>query len=213
MDAKLSCLLKGLTGVIFGGLALVVPGPVIAFFTGIFWVLLVTGIAFCVLIAITSHAEESFFWFLCSAGLLVIGIIETVFPKSLSLIFVLVIAVLAFYAGYSGISSALTRPRSKYYLVAGVIVSSLVLLYLFISYVPAMSSIIVMTVVGTFSFVLGLFAIVMGLTMKEGEAAPLPPHVLILKTCGLPTKTDGRDIPQTVTPDQSPVKPEEKPPQ
>ena len=28
MDAKLSCLLKGLIGVIFGGLALVVPGPV-----------------------------------------------------------------------------------------------------------------------------------------------------------------------------------------
>ena len=28
MDAKLSSLLKGLIGVIFGGLALVVPGPV-----------------------------------------------------------------------------------------------------------------------------------------------------------------------------------------
>ena len=53
----------------------------------------------------------------------------------------------------SGISFALTRPRSKYYLVAGVIVSSVVLLYIFIRFVPAMSTIIIMTVVGTFSFV------------------------------------------------------------
>ena len=44
MDAKLSSLLKGLIGVIFGGLALVVPGPVPSFSEGIFWVLLVTGI-------------------------------------------------------------------------------------------------------------------------------------------------------------------------
>ena len=213
MDAKLSCLLKGLIGVIFGGLALVVPGPVLAFVTGIFWVLLVTGIVLCVLIAITSHMEESFFWFLCSAGLLVIGIIEALFPNSLSLIFVLAVAVLAFYAGYSGMSSAPTRPRSKYFLVVGVIVTSVVLLCLFIYYVPAMSTIILMTVVGTFSLVLGLFAIFVGLAMKEGAEAPVPPHVFILSTCGIPIKTAGRDTPQTGTPVNLPVKPEEKPPQ
>ena len=56
MDAKLSCLLKGLIGVIFGGLALTVPGPLLAFFLGIFWIILVTGIVLCVLVAITSPA-------------------------------------------------------------------------------------------------------------------------------------------------------------
>jgi uncharacterized membrane protein HdeD (DUF308 family) len=210
MDAKLSCLLKGLIGVIFGGLALVVPGPVLEFFTGIFWVLLVTGIVFCVLIAITSHAEESFFWFLCSAGLLVIGIIEMLFPNFLSLIFILAVAVLAFYAGYSGISFALTRPRSKYYLVTGVIVSSVILLYIFIRFVPAMSDILIMTVVGTFSFVLGLFAIFMGLTVKEGEAAPVPAHVLFLKKCGLPVKPEGKEAPSAGTSDQPGGKLDEK---
>jgi uncharacterized membrane protein HdeD (DUF308 family) len=212
MDAKLSCLLKGLIGVIFGGLALVVPGTVLEFFKGIFWLLLVTGIVFCVLIAITSVAEESFLWFLFSAGLIVVGIIEMLFPNFLSFIFVLVVAVLAFYAGYSGISFALTRPRSKYYLVASVIVSSLILLYIFITFVPAMSAVIIMTVVGTFSFVLGLFAIVMGLTIKEGEAAPIPPHVLILKTCGLPVKFAGTQVPSAGTEDPSCGQPDEKPP-
>ena len=128
-------------------------------------------------------------------------------------IFVLAVAVLAFYAGYSGMSSAPTRPRSKYFLVVGVIVTSVVLLCLFIYYVPAMSTIILMTVVGTFSLVLGLFAIFVGLAMKEGAEAPVPPHVFILSTCGIPIKTAGRDTPQTGTPGQSPVKPEEKPPQ
>jgi len=213
MDAKLSSLLKGLIGVIFGGLALVVPGPVLSFFEGIFWVLLVTGIVLCALIAITSRVDESFFWFLCAAGLLVIGIIETFFPNTISLVLVLTVAVLAFYAGYSGISFALTRPRSKYYLVAGVIVSSVVLLYIFIRFVPAMSTIIIMTVVGTFSFVLGLFAILMGLTMKEGEAEPIPPHVFILSTCGIPIKTTGNDAPQPTTPDPSSgQQPKENPP-
>ena len=66
-----------------------------------------------------------------------------------------------------------------------------------------MSAVIIMTVVGTFSFVLGLFAIVMGLTIKEGDAAPVPPHILILKTCGIPVKSAGTQVPSADTPDQS----------
>jgi len=188
MDAKLSCLLKGLAGVIFGGLALVVPGPVLAFFTGIFWVLLIAGIIICALIAITSLTEESLFWFLCSAALLVIGIIEMLFPSSLSFVFVLAIAVLAFYAGYTGISCALTRKETKHYLVGAVIASSVILLYIFLTFVPAMRAFIVMTVVGTISFVLGLFAIFIGITLKEGDEMPVPPHTFIINSCRLPTK-------------------------
>lgn len=189
MDAKLSCLLKGLAGVIFGGLALVVPGPVLAFFTGIFWVLLIAGIIICALIAITSLTDESLFWFLCSAALLVIGIIEMLFPSSLSFVFVLAIAVLAFYAGYTGISCALTRKETKHYLVGAVIASSVILLYIFLTFVPAMRSFIVMTVVGTISFVLGLFAIFIGLTLKEGDEVPVSPHTFIINSCPAPHKT------------------------
>ncbi len=200
MDAKLSCLLKGLAGVIFGGLALMVPQQVLAFFTGIFWILLITGILICILIAITSPAEESLFWFLFSAGLLLIGIIETLFPQSLSLIFVLAVAILAFYAGYTGISCALTRTRSKYYLVTGVIASSVILLYVFLTYVPAMRSFIIMTVVGTISFVLGLFAIFMGISLKEGDELPISPRVFLINNCRLPTKQ--KDPPEDQNPPQ-----------
>jgi hypothetical protein len=213
MDAKMSCLLKGLIGVIFGGLALVVPGPVLALFLGIFWVLLVTGIILCVLIAITSQAEESFFWFLCAAVLLVAGIVSTVFQNLIGTLFILAVAVLAFYAAYSGLSLALTRPRSKYYLVGGVIVGSLVLLGFFIYYVPAMSGSLVMTVVGTFSFVFGLFAIIMGFSINEDVQEPVPPHVLIFKTCGILVKSPGSETPSAGIPDQACGKSDEKPPQ
>jgi uncharacterized membrane protein HdeD (DUF308 family) len=212
MEAKMSCLLNGLIGVIFGGLALVVPGPVLAIFLGIFWVLLVTGIVLCVLIAITSQAEESFFWFFCAAVLLIIGIVSTVFQNLIALLFVLAIAVLAFYAAYSGISLALTRPRSKYYLVAGAIVSSLVLLGFFIYYVPAMSATLVMTVVGTFSFVFGLFAILMGFSITEDVVTPIAPHVLIFKTCGLPVKSPKTETCSAGSPDQAAGQQNEKTP-
>ncbi|MFA5332694.1 MAG: hypothetical protein WC342_09980 [Methanoregula sp.] len=193
MDAKLSCLLKGLIGVIFGGLCLVTPGPVLSFFLGIFWILLITAIIFCILIAITSHTEESFFWFLVSALLLIVGIISTIYPGAISLVFALAVAVLAFYAGYSGISLALTRPKSKYIHIAGVIVSSIILLYVFLTYIPSASNYLILTVVGMFALVFGLFDVIMGLNMKENVAAPIPPHVLILKTCGLPAKMPGEE--------------------
>ena len=183
MDAKLSHLLKGLTGVIFGGLALVVPVQVLAFFTGVFWILLIGAFILCILVAITAHADESIFWFLCSAALLVVGLVELLFPETMSLIFILVVGFLALYAGYTGISYALTRPQSKYLMVIVVIASSIILFLIFITYVPVMRSFFIMTLVGTISLVLGLFAILMGLSIKEGEILPVTPRTFIIRTC------------------------------
>jgi len=200
MDAKTSCQLKGLAGVIFGGLALVVPGSLLAFFTGIFWILLITGIVLSILIAISSPADESFFWFLCAVGLLVVGIVELIFPDSLSFIFILAVAFLAFYAGYTGIACALTHEKTKKYLVGGVFAASAILLYVFLTYVPSMQSYLVMTVVGTISFVLGLFAILMGVTVKDSAAVPPSPRTLILSRI----KINPATAPEEKSEEQSP---------
>jgi len=105
------------------------------------------------------------------------------FPNTVSLIFILVVAFLALYAGYTGISYALTRPQSKYLMVIAVIASSVVLFLIFITYVPIMRSFFIMTLVGTISLVLGLFAILMGLSIKEGEMLPVSPRTFIIRTC------------------------------
>ena len=89
----------------------------------------------------------------------------------------------------TGISCALTRKETKHYLVGAVIASSVILLYIFLTFVPAMRSFIVMTVVGTISFVLGLFAIFIGLTLKEGDEVPVSPHTFIINSLPAPHKT------------------------
>ena len=199
MDAKTSCLLKGLAGVIFGGLALVVPDSLLAFFTGIMLILLILGIVLCILIAISSSAEESFFWFLCAAGLLIVGIIDLLFRDSFSLIFALAIAGLAFYAGYTGLSSSFCRTTTKKYIVGCVVAASVILLYIFLTYVPSMRSHLVLTVVGTISLVLGLFAILIGVTVKSCEAFAPSPRTLIISRIKINPATKPEEKPEDQT--------------
>jgi len=78
-------------------------------------------------------------------------------------------------------------------------------------YVPAATNYIIMTIVGTFAFVFGLFAIIMGFSIKKDEDVPVPPHVLILKTCKFPVKPKEETAP---TEDTAPATTQdEKPPQ
>jgi uncharacterized membrane protein HdeD (DUF308 family) len=177
MDAKVSCLVQGLISVIFGGLALIVPDPLLGLFLRIFWFLVIAGIVIFGFLAITSPGEESFFWFILSFGLIIIGIGSVVFSALTRIVFVLAIAVLALYIGYTGIAVALTRPRSKYFLLASVIVSVFVLLVIFFSYVPLLGTNPVMTVVGTILLVFGFFTLLLGLHMKEGTDLPAPPDL------------------------------------
>jgi uncharacterized membrane protein HdeD (DUF308 family) len=188
MDAKLSCLVKGLISVIFGGLALIAPEPLLGIFLRVFWFLVIAGIVIFGFLAITSPGEESFSWFILSFVLIVIGIGSIVFSDLTRIIFLLAIAVLALYAGYTGISVALTRPRSKYFLIGGVIVAVFVLLVLFFSYVPPLREDPVMTVIGTILLVFGFFAVLLGLHMKGGADMPAPPALphLIGRTLSKP---------------------------
>jgi uncharacterized membrane protein HdeD (DUF308 family) len=168
MDAKLSCYIKGLIGVIFGCLALLVPEITLSTFLKIFWVLIILGLIISVFLAITSHSEGSLFWFLVATVLMIIGVCSFLFPELVALVFILAIAVVAFYSGLSGITLALTRPKSKYYLIGGAFVITIAFLIFIAWYVP---SIIqhnpILTVVGAFALVFGLFSIVMGWHIKE----------------------------------------------
>jgi uncharacterized membrane protein HdeD (DUF308 family) len=183
MDAKLSCLVKGLISVIFGSLALIVPDPLMGLFLRIFWFLVIAGIVLFGFLAITSPADESFSWFILSFVLIVIGIGSVVFSDLVRIIFLLAIAVLALYAGYTGIAVALTRPGSKYLILGGVATAVIVLLALFFTYVPLFGENPVMTVIGTVLLVFGFFVILLGLQIKEGMDIPVPqakdlPHII-----------------------------------
>lgn len=172
MDAKLSCLVKGLIGIIFGGLALLVPELILDTFNALFLVLVGLGLIICIFLAITSHSEGSLFWFLSGTVLMIAGIVSLIFQDLVALLFLIAVAALAFYSGLEGILLALTRPRSKYYLIGGTFVIALLLLILIIIYVPALVYDPILTVLGVFALVFGLFSILMGLYCKEEPVTP-----------------------------------------
>jgi hypothetical protein len=189
MDAKMSCLIKGLIGVLFGSLAILVPDITLATFLGLFWVLVAAGLLVCIFLAITSPGEESLFWFIIATGFLIVGIVSFIFTDFVAIIFLLAIAALAFYSGYSGISLALSHPKTKYLLIGGAFVVGLLLLSLIYWYVPAMFSkplfMIIVMIIGIFALVFGIFSILMGLSIKDpNQKAPELP-IIKVNTCTL----------------------------
>lgn len=167
MDTKLSCLIQGIIGMIFGILAIIVPDITLASFYALFWVLLAVGIAGFLLLAITSKSDDSMFWFTLSAVLLVIGAVSFFAPAIVAIIFLLLIAGIAVYSGFFDITLALTHPKTKYILIPGMFIAGGVLLGVLIWYFPDVLKNLFLTVLGTFALVFGLFSILLGLYFQD----------------------------------------------
>ncbi|PKL68438.1 MAG: hypothetical protein CVV30_11035 [Methanomicrobiales archaeon HGW-Methanomicrobiales-1] len=167
MDTKISCIIQGAVGIIFGLLALLVPEITLATFYALFWVLLAVGIAGFLLLAITSKSDDSMFWFTLSAGLLVVGAISFFAPAIVAIIFLLLIAGVAVYSGFFDITLALTQPKTKYILIPGMFITGGLLLGGLIWYFPDVLKNLFLTVLGTFALIFGLFSILLGWYVKD----------------------------------------------
>ena len=170
MDTRLSCIVWGIIGVIFGLMALLFPDPEMMLITFYVIFLVVTGLVIAVFLflAITSTSDESLVWFGISAGLLVLAVLSFLAPKFFAIIFLLIIAAIAFYNGFTAITLALTHPRTKYFLIPGMFISGIVLLAALLWYFPELSKNLIIIIIGTFAFVFGLFSILMGYFQREG---------------------------------------------
>lgn len=169
-DKKTSCLLRGIVGVIFGFLALMLPNETQATFYGIFWILIILGIALFVFLAITAKGEESMLWFGLAAVLLVIGVLSILIAEFLALMFILVIAAVAIYNGLTDIMLALTHPKTKYIFIPAMIVAGLAFLAVLFYYFPGFEKNLFLSILGTFALVFGLFSIMLGFYKPVGEA-------------------------------------------
>lgn len=163
----MSCLIQGVIGIAFGLLALLAPEITLATFYALFWVLLAVGIAGFLLIAITARSGDSLFWFILSAVLLVIGAFSFFAPFVVAIIFLLLIAGVAVYSGFNDITLALTHPKTKYILVPGMFIAGGVLLGVLIWFFPVVSKNLVLSVLGSFALVFGLFSILLGWYVKD----------------------------------------------
>jgi uncharacterized membrane protein HdeD (DUF308 family) len=167
LDSKTSCLLRGIIGIIFGFLALVLPKEVTLGFYGLFWILIGLAMALFLFLAITARGDESMLWFGLSAGLLVIGVISFMVAQFVAVILILTIAAIAIYNGFTDITLALEHPRTKYILIPGMLITGFVLLGGLIYYFPGFVDNLFLSVVGTFALAFGLFSIVLGFYRYE----------------------------------------------
>jgi uncharacterized membrane protein HdeD (DUF308 family) len=169
MNTSLSCIVWGIIGVIFGLLALLFPDPemMLATFYVIFLILTGLVIAVFLFLAITSNSDESLFWFGISAVLLILAVLSFLAQQLFAIIFLLIIAGIACYNGFTDITLALTHPRTKYILIPGMFISAIILLAALLWYFPDHSKNLIIIIIGTFAFVFGLFSILMGYFQKE----------------------------------------------
>ena len=173
MDTKLSCYVWGIVGVIFGILALLFPEQLQSTFFGIFLILIGVVIVVFLFLAMTSNREETLFWFGLSAGLLLLAIISLFAQVIVEIVFLLLIAVIVFYNGFTDIVLALKRPRTKYILIPGMFLSGVALLALLLRYIPQMSQHLVIVTLGSFALVFGVFSIIIGYYQKESAEPDL----------------------------------------
>jgi len=182
MDTKLSCYVWGIVGVIFGVLALLFPEQLQSTFYGLFLILIGVVIVVFLFLAITSKSEESLFWFGLSAGLLLLAVISLLAQVIVEIVFLLLIAVIVFYNGFTDIVLSLKHPRTKYILIPGMFLSGVALLAVLLRYIPQMSQHLVIVTLGSFALVFGLFSIIIGYYQKEGTEPDLS-EVQQGKTC------------------------------
>ncbi|MDD1685813.1 hypothetical protein [Methanoregula sp.] len=189
-DKKTTCLIRGFVGVIFGILALLLPELTLGTFYGFFWVLIILGIAVFVFLAITGRGDDSILWFGLSAALLVTGVLSIIFASFVAILLILLIAIVAAYNGFTDITLALTHPKTKYILIPAMILAGLALLGALFYYFPGFEKNLVLSIVGTFALVFGLFAIMLGFYNPEGDegSGEVPPQ----KTAYIRHKSDGK---------------------
>ena len=161
-DTKTACLIRGITGVVFGFLALLLPDITLKIFQTLFGVLIVIGIAILIFLAVIGKVDESMFWFGLAAGLLVIGVLSFIVADFFAIIFILIIAAIAGYNGFTDITLALEHPKTKYILIPAMILTGFILLGALFYYFPGFEKNLFLSVVGTFAMVFGLFSIMLG---------------------------------------------------
>ena len=182
-DTKTSCLIRGIIGVVFGFLALMLPDITLGTFYGLFWVLVILGIALFIFLAVTAKGDESMLWFGLAAALLVIGVISIIFPGFVAILFILIIAGIAIYNGFTDITLALEHPKTKYILIPSMILAGVILLVALLYYFPGFTKNLFLSVVGTFALVFGLFSIMLGFYQSDAPSGADDASKIVDTTC------------------------------
>jgi len=187
-DTKTSCLIRGIIGVVFGFLALTLPDIIRGMFIGLFGILIVLGIALFIFLAVTAKGDESMFWFGLAAVLLVVGVLSIIIAPLVAVLFILIIAGIAIYNGFTDITLALEHPKTKYVLIPGMIIAGFLLVAVLYYYFPGFANDLFLSVVGTFALVFGLFSIMLGFYRSDDDSGADDSPKTANATCTFPPR-------------------------
>jgi uncharacterized membrane protein HdeD (DUF308 family) len=175
-DKKASCLVRGSVGIIFGILALLAPEVTLGTFYTLFWLLIILGIALFGVLAITGKGDESGIWFILAAALLIAGVLSLIISDFVAILFILIIAAVAVYNGFTDIALSLEHPRTKYIFLPAMILFGLALLAALFYYFPGFKENLYLSIVGTLALAFGVFSVLLGFYRPMGsgdESAPV----------------------------------------
>jgi hypothetical protein len=172
-DKKFSCVIRGIIGLLFGCLALLLPDLTLGTFYALFWVLIVIGILLFGFLGITGRGDESVLWFILAAALLAAGVLSVIFAGFVALLLILIIAGITAYNGFSDIMLALAQPKTKYILIPAIVLTGFAFLALLFYYFPGFEKNLYLSIVGALAIAFGLFSVMLGF-YKGDECGPVP---------------------------------------
>jgi uncharacterized membrane protein HdeD (DUF308 family) len=162
-------ILKGVLGIIFGTIAVAIPGFTLGTLFTIFGLFIIAAGIIAFLFAVTSHPKDSSLWFWVSLGILALGLLSVVFSQAIAFSFAIIITGWALVTGISDLERCITGHRYYYYLFGGMSCTFIALLFTLLYFVPALRADYLMTTFGTFAFVFGIFSLVIGVMIIQGK--------------------------------------------
>ena len=162
-------ILKGILGIIFGIIAVAIPGFTLGTLFTIFGLFIIAAGIIAFLFAVTSHPNDSSPWFWISLGILALGLLSVLFPEVIAFTFAIIIAGWALVTGIFDLERCITGSRYYYYLFGGMTGTFIVLLLALFYCIPVLREHYLMTTFGTFAFVFGVFSLVIGEMIIQGK--------------------------------------------
>jgi uncharacterized membrane protein HdeD (DUF308 family) len=162
-------ILKGILGIIFGFIAIAIPGFTLGTFFTIFRLFIIAAGLIAFLFAVTSHPKDTSLWFWLSLGILALGLLSVIFPKIIAFSFAVIIAGWALVTGIFDLERCITGSRYYYYLFGGMSAAFILLLFAILYFVPALRGHYLMITFGVFALVFGIFSLVIGEMIINGR--------------------------------------------
>jgi len=162
--------LKGILGIVFGLLWIVVPGFAQFAFLSMFGLFIIATGFIAFFFAVTSKQTDTMFWLLISGGIIVLGILTFLNPRFFAVLFAFIIAGWALITGLLDLQNIISSDRKFYAIMAGLSCASLALIVVTFYFMPSLHDADSLSrIFGFYAVVFGIFSFIFGELIIRGR--------------------------------------------